>query len=180
MKNGFVLTELLITITIFILILGVVYSGYLLSQRGYREGEKAAEITQNSRVILERIIREVRQAREIISDLEGAKENAISSLEFEDGHIEGRYYYIKYFIENGDVKREVKRYYFPDDPETFVIWNAGEGLEFTVTEESQIIGEFVKDLKFWTSEIGIIDVFITLEKLGKQIDFSTKISGRNL
>lgn len=184
MSRGFTLTEVLVVITIFLLVLGAVYSSYLLSQKAFKEGEVAAELTQNSRVILERITREVRQAREIVTELSSSKENATSTLEFEDGNIQERYHYIHYFQENTEIKREVKRYYFSGDPNTFVTFNAtpppGEELLFIVTQEPQIIGEFVKELKIWASGIRIIDIFITLEKGEKQVDFSTKIFGRNL
>ena len=66
---GLTLTELLVTITIFILITVIIYSTHILSQQSYREGEKAAEITQNGRVVLERVTREIRQAKEIVTEL---------------------------------------------------------------------------------------------------------------
>ncbi|GAI16433.1 unnamed protein product [marine sediment metagenome] len=42
---GFTLSEMLIVVAIFVLIILAVYSAYTLSQRGYLEGEEVAEIT---------------------------------------------------------------------------------------------------------------------------------------
>jgi len=83
---GFSLTEMIIVITIFILIVLSVYSVYFLSQRGYLEGENLAEITQNGRVILERMDREIRQAKEIVTDLPGDETGSPSEIIFQDGH----------------------------------------------------------------------------------------------
>lgn len=86
-SKAFTLSELLVTITILSLVIGVVYSAYFLSQRAYREGEVAAEITQNGRVILERMVREIRQAKAIAIELSEERAGAISEIIFQDGHL---------------------------------------------------------------------------------------------
>lgn len=178
---GFTLTELLVSIVIFVLIVTSVYSAYFLSQQGYREGGDAAEITQNGRVILERITREGRQAREIVTELSDSEGEATSMIEFEDGHSTTSYCYIRYYQENSNVKREVKKYYFPSDPNIFLPWNAISSIETltaTTTEGPVIIGEHVTGLKFWG--VYVINISIALTKNNQTIDLSTKIFGRNL
>ncbi|MBZ9578096.1 prepilin-type N-terminal cleavage/methylation domain-containing protein [Patescibacteria group bacterium] len=180
-KNGFTLTEMLVAITIFILVVVAVYSAYTLSQRGYLSGEEVAEITQNGRVILERMSREIRQAKEIITELSDDGSEISSIIEFEDGHITTRYYYICYYQEGSEVKRKVKRYYFPSDPSTFLSWDTTsptETLTTITTEGPVIIGEYVTNLEFWGSRI--INISLTLEKRNKSIELETKIFGRNL
>jgi len=90
--RGFTLTEMLIAVTIFVLVIIAVYSSYALSQRAYREGERVTEITQNGRVILERLAREIRQAKEIRQskeiDLPGERASASDEIIFHDGHSE--------------------------------------------------------------------------------------------
>jgi len=178
---GFTLSEMLIVVTIFVLIILTVYSAYFLSQRGYQKGEQVAEITQNGRVILERISREIRQAKEIITELSDDGSEISSIIEFEDGHITTRYYYICYYQEGSEVKRKVKRYYFPSDPSTFLSWDTTspvETLTTITTEGPVIIGEYVTNLEFWGSRI--ISISLTLEKKNKSIELETKIFGRNL
>lgn len=179
---GFTLTELLVAMVILVLIVGAIYSGYVLSQKAYREGEMAAEINQNGRVILERMVREIRQTKEIVTSLSATSTDATSTIEFEDGHIVERYHYIHYFKEDNNVKREVKRYYFSGDPATYVVWNAtpppGEEKLATTTKEAKIIGEYVTDLGFWGGSV--INIFINLKKADKEIDLETKVFGRNL
>jgi len=180
-KKGFTLVETLVTTIILTLVIGAVYGAYTLSQRAYREGEAAAELNQNGRVILERMVREIRQAREMVTDLPATRTEATSTIEFEDGHIIERYFYIRYFKEESNVKREIKRYYFSGDPTTYIAWDAtppaGQQKLATTTEEA-LIGEHVSDLKIW--ELEGINIFLTLEKEEKSIEFGTKVFGRNL
>ncbi len=85
--TGLTLIEVIISITILILILFIVYSSYTLSIQSYVEGENIAEITQNGRVILERLSREIRQAKEIVTDLTEDRIGSLSEIKFHDGHL---------------------------------------------------------------------------------------------
>jgi len=183
MKNkAFTLTELLITITILIIITGAVYLSYNLSQKAYRESEKAAEISQNGRVIIERITREIRQTKEIAGDFPEERESALSEITFEDGHISEPYHYIHYFKTNNTIKREVIGYYFSEDSEkNLQPWNAippsGQTLETKILEEAKIIGEWVDNLELWGSKE--VNIALTLKKQDKILNLETKVFGRN-
>jgi len=181
--NGFTLIELLITVTILVFISGAIYMGYYLSQKAYREGETRAEITQNGRVIIERINREIRQAKEIITELPATSTEATSTIGFEDGHATISYRYIFYYQEDNNAKRKVNGYYFSGDlEENLVPWDATpppeQALETKVLEEPVVIGEWVSNLGFWDS--GLVNIRLTLEKKEKTLNLETKIFGRNL
>ncbi len=183
-KQGFTLAELLISISIFVIVTSAIYSGYLLSQKAYRESEVSAEITQNGRVVIERISREIRQAREIITDLPATSTQATSTMGFEDGHGTTTYRYIFYYQANNEIQRAVMGYYFSADPEqNLVPWDAvpppGQTLETKTLEEPVIIGEWVNNLGFFGSE-GLVGLILQLEKNEKIIDLETKIFSRNL
>jgi prepilin-type N-terminal cleavage/methylation domain-containing protein len=194
---GFTLTEVLVSITIFVLIIVVIYSIYIFNQRSYQEGEQAAEINQNGRVILERMTREIRQAKEIVTNLPQAPDNpgnpAPSEIEFQDGHtpypyqaLGSDYYYIRYFIPEGsnELKRQYRVYCFEecDICNTYFRWNDTrlEGQETThpCNLEEIAIGECVSDLKFWG--VNSINIFISLSKNNKEINLKTNVLGRNL
>lgn len=179
-SKGFTLAEFLVVIFVFLLILRVVYSSYLLSRKSYLEGEKMAETTQNGRVILERVIREIRQAREIVTELSEEESKATSTIEFEDGHVSEPYYYIRYFEEDGEVKKEITNYYFSGDTATLVPWDSATPTSQTKvasTSEARIIGEHVTDLGFWGAKI--VYISLTLEKDGKILNLKTRVLGRN-
>lgn len=80
-SKGFTLPEMIIVTFIFCLLMTVIYSVYLFQERAYKSGESSAEIIQNGRVVLERITREIRQAKKIISDLPS------SEIKFQEGHL---------------------------------------------------------------------------------------------
>ena len=181
-EKAFTLNELLITVAIFIIVTGAIYGGYNLSQKAYRESEIAAEITQNSRVIIERMNREIRQAKELVGDFPEEKQDAENEITFEDGHVAEPYQYIHYFIEDSTIKREVLGFYFSGDPEEVLVpWDAippaGQSLEVKTLESAKIIGEWVKNLEIWGS--GIINVALELQKNDKSFYLETKILGRN-
>lgn len=86
-NRGFTLTEIAVVIVFFTLVGATVYGLYAFNQRVSREREAAAEITQNGRVVLERITRELRQAKEIVTDLPEERSGASSEILFQDGHL---------------------------------------------------------------------------------------------
>ncbi len=181
--GGFSLTELLITVTILIIVTGAVYGGYSLSQKAYSEGEISAEITQNGRVIVERMNREIRQAKEIVGDFPEEKADAKEEITFEDGHIETPYHYIHYFKSGSEIKREVLGYYFSGDPgKNLVPWDAmppvGQTLQIKTLEEARTIGEWVLGLKLWGSKV--INIALTFQKKDKVFNLESEIFGRNL
>ncbi len=85
--KGFTLTELLLVISFILIITSIISGINLLSQRAYRDGEVMAEITQNGRVILERMAREIRQTREIITELPEEDIDPLEEIIFQDGHL---------------------------------------------------------------------------------------------
>lgn len=86
-SRGFTLVEVITVTAIFMIIIGVIYSAILYSQQSYAVGENVAEIIQNGRVIIERISREIRQAKEIITLLPEEEINPPSEIKFQDGHL---------------------------------------------------------------------------------------------
>jgi len=92
MKNrkSFTLLEVLIIIFISSLVFIAILEIYLAGQKLYSLGENRAEILQNGRIILERISRELRQAKEIVTPLPQVDNNPDfpppSEIEFQDGH----------------------------------------------------------------------------------------------
>lgn len=165
------------------LISGAVYTSFTLSQKAYKESENSAEITQNGRVILERMNREIRQAKEIVGNFPEDEASAEDEITFEDGHVSESYHYIHYFKSVDTIKKEVIGYYFSGDAgQTLVPWNttppAGQTLLSKTLEEARTTGEWVSDLKIWGSKI--INIALSLKKQDKSLHLEIKILGRNL
>lgn len=182
MKSGFTLIEVAVTMAILSLVLGSIYGVYNLSQKAYIIEESMIEMTQNGRVILERLSREIRQATEIVTELANEEAFSTSTIMFEDGHIAEPYYYIRYFQEDDLIKREIVGFYFTGDQEEILVpWDAVPPLNQTLAiktiQEAQIIGERVLRLKFWRSDI--INIALDLYKKDNNLRLKTMISGRN-
>lgn len=89
--KSFTLVEVLVTISLFLIIVVTIYSVQAFSQKAYQRGEVATEIIQNGRVILERISRELRQAKYIVTLLPEISDDPEfpppAEILFQDGHI---------------------------------------------------------------------------------------------
>lgn len=86
-KKGFTFVETLVYMVIFLIVVVSLYTIYGFNQRLYVTQQSVAEISQNARIIIERITREIRQARKIISVLPILDENSPSEIKFYDGHL---------------------------------------------------------------------------------------------
>lgn len=182
MKRGFTITELLLSIAIFIIVIVSITAIYISGQNLYGEAQTRAELLQNGRVLSERLTRELRQAREVVTSIPSLYENATSTVLFEDGHIDNNYHYIRYFKDGSLVKREVVGYYFSDDgSETLVSWDSippeGQSLEEKNLENAQIVSEFINSFSIWSAEPIMIEII--LENNGRTIPIRTSCSVRN-
>lgn len=182
-QKGLVLTELLLTIFVISLTFGIIYSSYMLNQRASKRSVRVAELAQNGRVIIERISREIRQAKTIVTNLSDQEFQATNTIMFEDGHVDNPYNYIRYFQENNVIKREAMGYYFSGDlAQELVPWNSippfGQSLSTTSIELPQAIGEYINVFKFWGSRS--IYIYLELEKDGEALEMESSVFPRNL
>lgn len=152
------LIEFLIAVFVLIIVLTVTASVYTSSQRAWQKGVELNEITQNSRIAIDRISRELRQTDEVITDLPAEE------IEFQDGHNKETLQYLRYYLDNNMLHRQIVAYLLDD---TTVRWNAPEA-EKTIKQD-QIIAEHISTIQFSGSKLIQIDIN----------DFSTKIIGRN-
>ena len=181
---GFTLTETLIAILLLALIILLVLSVYLVGQRAYRQTDDRAELTQNGRVILDRLERELRQAKEIITALPPDNSNPDllpHEIMFEDGHDITVIRYLRYYLQNTDLRRQLVIYYFATDPEVYVHSNDtdpyGQPPSSLILEDN-LVGEFVTTLNFYGSNPSTLELQLT--KNARVVNLLTKFYGRNL
>ena len=90
-------------------------------------------------------------------------------------------YYVRYYSEGGNLKREVFAYYYPGDPNYYLPKNStvlgGEILERDILEIG-IISEHVEGVYFWSD--GLIHVSLWLREGGRDLNLIKKVHGRNL
>ena len=181
-QSGFTLIELMFAITISVILLMILTSSYILSEKIYSQTDTKAEITQNGRVIIDRMVRELRQTPEIVTQLPDTNSNPPSEIMFQDGHDASVINYIRYYLDNKNLVRQDIYYYFPEDvSSTHVLWgakNGGGNSPTLVSSTPKIIGEYVNDIEFWGQ--GLININLYLSKGTGSETISTSVYGRNL
>ena len=183
-KQGMTLIEVVIALAIGSLIFVLVTSIYLLSQNIYRSTDAKAEISQNGRVILDRIVREIRQSQRIITVLPTvAGDSAPDEVTFQDGHDMSEIKYLRYYMDSSHhLNRQVIAYYFAAYPDIYVNIDATEETTHNpptqIILEDRLIGEYVDDIEFYGNRL--ININLYLSKNGESAIMSTAVFGRNL
>lgn len=184
-NKGYSLSEIVITVAIATLALSIILAIYFMTTQAYRAGNDRAEVAQNGRVTMDRMIREIRQANEISTELPETGDNPEnpppSEIMFEDGHNTAFIQYIKYYLDNPELRRQIIIYYFEEEPEIYVHWNDldGEGNPPTLEVlEDKVVGEFITELKFYGTSL--INISENLTKRNNNFYITTKVLGRNL
>lgn len=186
-KSGFTLIEVIMALAISLLVVLMISSSYFVAQRAYVKADSKAEISQNGRVIIDRLARELRQTPNIITTLPADNSNPSltpNEIMFQDGHDVSRITYIRYYLNGSSLSRQLIHYYFPAEPEIYVYWDAidtrypGIAPQMSVTED-RLIGEYVADIEFWGDEKPVY-INLNLHKNKDSIILNTSIYGRNL
>ncbi|MDD2807070.1 MAG: prepilin-type N-terminal cleavage/methylation domain-containing protein [Patescibacteria group bacterium] len=181
-RQGFTLTELIISMVIALLILIIVSSTFVLNQRVYRKSNTKAELIQNARITLDLMSREIRQATSVVTTL--PDDNSIPAtvaheLEFQDGHVENTIQYIRYYLSGSDLNRQIVVYYFDTDPSTYVTWDDinAFGPPTLRLIEDKTVGENFGALDFYGN--GNINIDLTLTKNNEIFQMKSIINPRN-
>lgn len=185
-NKGFTLIEVIIAMIISIIIFGLITSIYIISQKTYLEIDAKAEIIQNGRVILDRMVREIRQTPNVVTQIPPNNSEPLllpSEIKFQDGHNLDQTKYIRYFLDNTNIKRQEIIYYFPSDPNYYVHFydtdkDPPHNPPIEQVLEEKIIGEYVEDLEFWGNKL--ININLYLYKDGRSSIINTAVYGRNI
>lgn len=163
-RAGFTLVEVLVATTLSVGLIGLAGSVYIQSQRLTAAQADELAVSQNARVLVDRISRDVRQTTEFIATLPETLADGVTMVEFVDGHEPppGAPYYLRYDLQDGQVWRRRQYYYRAGQPDTRVSYNPSEQLYeenqgapdgALVRHETEAIAvaDGVQDLAFWGS-----------------------------
>ncbi len=169
-RNGFSILEIIVSLSLFVFAIFLVFSLYSSAQKSYNKGSNKAELIQNARVCLDRMSREIRQALDLITVLPEVNDDVGNpppdEIFFRDGHDMDQITYIKYYLDNTNLKRTHMAYYFAADPSVYVPYDSTDILGDPPDElilEDFIIGEYFNDIDFWGSG-GLVYIFLDLSK----------------
>ncbi|MEK7557614.1 MAG: prepilin-type N-terminal cleavage/methylation domain-containing protein [Patescibacteria group bacterium] len=165
-KSGFTLIEIVVSISLFVAIMLITGSMFSLAQKSYNKSSDLAELTQNGRVCLDRLSRELRQSVSIITELPLTDDQSPNQIFFQDGHDISQITYLRYYLNNNELKREHKAYFFEDAPLIYVVYNSIDQNDNPPQEiilEDYTVGEYFNQLKFWGSN-DLINISLELIK----------------
>lgn len=184
-KNGFTILEIMVSVSLFVFVIILSGSIYSLSQRSYNQGEDQGELVQNARVSLDRMTRELRQSVNIVTVLPEIADDPVNppvaEIFFQDGHDISQITYLRYHLDGSDLKRSHLAYYFPAEPDIYVVYDSVDPLENPPAEiviADQIVGEYFSKLEFWGSN-GLVHVSLGLIKGQNILNIDTSIFARN-
>ncbi len=179
-STGFTLFETIAVMALFLLVVMLIGSVFLLAQRTYTSGNSHNELIQNARVCFDRLSRELRQASDLVTDLSATS----SKIFFQDGHNDDSYTYVYYYLDGSNLMRDHVAYYFgvwPVTEDQYVRHNAIDGFGTSAassTLSSKIIGEYFSDINF-TNNSGLVTISANLDKARTTVNVNTKAYIRN-
>ena len=181
-KKGFTIFEVIVSVSIFAIAIVLAGSLYLLGQRSYNKGSAKAELSQNVRVTLDRISRELRQTLNIVTAIpETENDPPAEEIFFQDGHDISRITYIRYYLNETDLMRQTKAYYFATEPATYVAYNSLDqngNLPLSTILSDNIVGEYFNKFEFWGTN-GLLNITAGLNKSQSSVEITTDIYKRN-
>lgn len=176
-ESGFTIIEVVTSISLFTILVILTASLFSLSQKSYTAGINENELTQNARVSLDRVSREIRQSVQVVTDLTSTS----TEIFFQNGHDTSQISYIRYYLNGTDLMRAHEAYYFPADPSVYVIWNGlnqlGQLPEKLVLED-RVVGEYFNNIRFWGDQ-NLVRILINLSKNQKQLQINSSVFSRN-
>lgn len=184
-KSGFTLIEILIAMAAgTTLVLGL-YGVYVFTSKLHRTNVNQQELAQNGRIALERMSRDIRQAQAIVTTLPPTNDDILnpppSFIQFEDGHYIANVQYIKYYLSDTNLKRQVIHYYFSASPTTWVKYNARDSfdnLPLESIDEDVIKADKIGTLQFYGGDT--VNIQLTTTNPENSFIFTTEVSGRNI
>lgn len=177
--------EIIVSMAIFVMVILLTGSIYSLSQKSYKKSSDLAELTQNNRVYLDRLSRELRQSVNVITTLPPTDDDPANppadQIIFQDGHDTSQISYLRYYLNGTNLMREHKAYYFDTDPLIYVTYNSldqnGQPAKIIILED-RVIGEYFNQIKFWGTN-SLVNIYLKLTKNTNTFEIETSAYGRN-
>ena len=188
MKNnqkGFTILEIIVSVSLFVFVILLSGSMYSLAQQSYNKGADRGELTQNARVSLDRITRELRQSVNIVTVLPEVADDLgdppAEEIFFQEGHDISQITYLRYYLDGTDLRRSHIAYYFSEEPDVYVIYNSvdqygGSPEELIISD--RIVGEYFNKLNFWGSG-NLVNISVEFIKNKNKLNVNTSVFSRN-
>jgi hypothetical protein len=166
---AFSLIEVMVAMFIGVLVVEAAYLFFPLGNKIAREGEVLDEITQDARIVLNRLKRELRQSPLIITILPADQDSGVDLIELEDGFPEDTDvtpHYIRYSRTDGVIIRTKLHYENESSPGTVVTYDDPSATE--IVEHTEDIAANAEELKIYSLN-NLIKIYIKMSKRDQDI-----------
>lgn len=171
-KKAFTLIEIITVVFLGTIIITAAYAVYLASYQSYNRNSESAGLTQNARIALERMSREIRQTNEIVPSVPPTT----SQIFFQDGHYTSKIQYINYYRSGTDLYRKTYHYYLAGLADDWVLHTTPSALKQEDTP--QLIAQNISNLEFIGDNPMIIKITVSNGTITYK--FETQINPRNI
>lgn len=182
-QPAFSLVELLVAMLVGGILVGTTVSFYGVFRKSLAADVAIAEASQNARVVLDRLSREIRQAPAVVTDLPAdLDDNSVaqpSEIEFADGHANDLTYK-RYYLASGTLQLQIKEYYFSYSPGNRVSYDAiGNGgvAPTAAVISTQDVADYVQEIMFYGGSA--ITIQLTTGQLPASYKLQTSVERRN-
>jgi prepilin-type N-terminal cleavage/methylation domain-containing protein len=181
-RPGFTLIELLVAVLVSGILIGVTTSTYVLFRKSVAQDQGKTEISQNARIAMDRLTRDLRQTTAVVTVLPTAPSDLSVTqpheIEFEDGHLEsGDTNYLstrRYYLSGTTLKLDINLYKLSGATVRYNVAGASKTVLST-----QDIAQEVTSLMFY-NDAGTMEVDIATGDGGNQsYSLQTVIRKRN-
>lgn len=163
-RSAFTVVELLVAMLVSGILVGLTVSTFMLFQKNMSIDQNKADLSQNARLVLDRLSREIRQTAQIVTTLPA------SEIEYENGHTQdptdpNYRLYFRYFISNGSLMLETKEYYvgsLPTSPSQRLEWDPNnDSLEAADVVPVQVVANDFSSFSVTQDTSGLIHLTVT-------------------
>lgn len=181
-NRGFTLIELLVAIGIALIVVSVSVEITTMVKHLVARGSDKLEAIQYNRALIDRISRDVRQAKAIVTTLPDISQTGVSEVAFENGHDVEKINYIRYIQSGKDIIKENYHYSFSANPDIWVAWNVKDSSDNSpdlVMDSQDTVASSVTSFYLNQYEDQIISFEIITEKNQQKSQMKGEVLARN-
>jgi prepilin-type N-terminal cleavage/methylation domain-containing protein len=185
-RRAFTLVELMVALLISSILISVTASIYVLIRKSIALDQNRSDIGQNARISMDRITRDLRQTREVVTVLPTSPTDLSvtqpGQILFEDGHpatTDSDYltYRNYYLTPSGVLNLDIDYYYVSPDTTTRVHWTTPNATLAVISTVA--IAEHVGSLSFYNNAGAIKVVVTTTDGTSQNYTLKTTVVKRN-
>lgn len=184
--RAFTLIELVVAIGVALVVVSSTIAITILVQREVASGSNKFDSVQSTRVVVDRITRDLRQTNNIVTVLSDITDGVPGSnnIEFENGHDETLgINYIEYYLAEGNLIKQTHHYYFASAPETYVLWSAKDAFNqgpLLSIDSTDVVANNISNISFLKNGTSLAVFSVTSSTNQKDSTMQTQILLRNL